>query len=63
MKVQSASGAFGVILATRRIKDAPVVWHVLSSEFSVGGFFFGASSPLEFNLLNCLSFGDDCSNR
>lgn len=48
--MQSASGAFGVILATRRIEDAPVVWHVLSSEFSVGGFFL-----VPLHLLNSTS--------
>lgn len=41
-KVWSASGRFLVVLSTRRIKDTPVVWHVLTSEY-----FSSASPPLE----------------
>lgn len=32
-KVWSASGGFVVALSTRRIKDAPIVLHVLTSDF------------------------------
>ena len=46
-KVWSASGGFVVVLSTRRIKDAPIVWHVLISEF----FSSAASPPLEVDTM------------
>lgn len=42
LKVWSPSGGFLVALSTRRLKEAPIVWHVLTSEFR-----FSAASPLE----------------
>lgn len=43
LKVWSASGGFLVVLSTRTIKDAPIVWHVLTSEV----FSSAACPPLE----------------
>lgn len=47
LKVWSASGGFVVALSTRRIKDVPIVWHVLTSEF----FSSAASAPCEVDTM------------